>query len=177
MSRSSLSSSPLRDRRSSPGLPDAGRADVDDLASCRPNPTLTWSVSVRLAGRHRARARVRDVARVMFYADGRLVCTLMDPTRAECPWDAGANIKEHVIRAVAEMMGGGRAVTSMRTKGLDIVGSRERRGRAGDRRRRRPRSLHQGTAKADFRLLEDDVPQKITHFSSEGSPLELVIAD
>jgi len=27
-----------------------------------------------------------------------------------------------------------------------------------------------------FRLLEDNVPQKITHFSAEGSPLELVVA-
>ena len=45
----------------------------------------------------------------------------MEPTRLECPWDAGLQIKEHVIRAVVEMIGGTRAVTSMRTKGLDLV--------------------------------------------------------
>ncbi len=65
--------------------------------------------------------RSSEIARVMFYADGRLVCTLMDPARAECPWDAGPNITSHVIRAVAERIGGGRVVTSIRTKGLDLA--------------------------------------------------------
>ena len=118
----------------------------------------------------------RDIARVMFYADGRLVCTLMDPARAECPWDAGPNVTAHVIRAVAEKLGGGRIVTSIRTKGLDLaeavtVEVVQVTAVVSDRGR-----FIKGLPQAAFRVLEDNVPQKITHFSSEGSPLELVIA-
>jgi Ca-activated chloride channel family protein len=120
--------------------------------------------------------RVKDIARAMFYVDGRLVCTVMEPTRLECVWDAGAQIKEHVIRAVVELHGGSRAIASLRTKGLDlgeavrvevtqVTAVVNHRGR-----------FVKGLPATAFRLLEDDVPQKITHFSSEGSPLELVIA-
>ena len=120
--------------------------------------------------------RVKDIARAMFYVDGRLVCTVMEPTRLECPWDAGAQIKEHVIRAVVELHGGRRAVTSMRTKGLDLaeavrVEVTQVTAVVHDRGR-----FIKGLPLSAFRLLEDGVPQKITHFSSEGSPLELVIA-
>lgn len=120
--------------------------------------------------------RVKDVARAMFYVDGRLVCTVMEPTRLECPWDAGAQIKEHVIRAVVELHGGVRAVTSMRTKGLELaeavrVEVTQVTAVVSERGR-----FIKGLPASAFRLLEDGVRQKITHFSSEGSPLDLVIA-
>jgi Ca-activated chloride channel homolog len=120
--------------------------------------------------------RVKDIARAMFYVDGRLVGTVMEPTRLECPWDAGAQIKEHVVRAVVELHGGVRAVTSMRTKGLDLVEAvrvevTQVTAVVHDRGR-----FIKGLPLSAFRLLEDDVPQKITHFSSEGSPLDLVVA-
>ena len=120
--------------------------------------------------------RVKDIAKVTFSVGNRLACTIMEPTRLECPWDAGTQIKEQVIRAVVELHGGARAVTSMRTKGLELAEAVRvevtqvtavvhERGRFI---KDLPVSL--------FRLLEDNVVQKITHFSSEGSPLELVIA-
>ena len=120
--------------------------------------------------------RVKDIARAMFYVDGRLVCTVMEPTRLECPWEAGSQIKEHVIRAVVELHGGVRTVTSMRTKGLDLVEAvqvevTQVTAVVTDRGR-----FIKGLPQAAFRLSEDGVAQKITHFSSEGSPLELVIA-
>jgi Ca-activated chloride channel family protein len=120
--------------------------------------------------------RVKDIARALFYVDGRLVCTVMEPTRLECPWDAGAHIKEHVIRAVVELHGGRRTVTSMRTKGLDLaeavrVEVTQVTAVVHDRGR-----FIKGLPVSAFRLLEDGVAQTITHFSSEGSPLELVIA-
>ena len=120
--------------------------------------------------------RVNDIARALFYVDGRLVCTVMEPTRLECPWDAGTQIKEHVIRAVVELHGGIRAVTSMRTKGLDLaeavrVEVTQLTAVVSDRGR-----FVKGLPATAFRLLEDDVPQKITHFSAEGSPLDLVVA-
>lgn len=120
--------------------------------------------------------RVKDIARTMFYVDGRLACTIMEPTRLECAWDAGAHIKEHVIRAVVEMVGGARAVTSMRTKGLELaeavrVEVVQLTAVVNDRGR-----FIGGLPASAFRIFEDNVPQKITHFSSEGSQLELVIA-
>jgi Ca-activated chloride channel family protein len=120
--------------------------------------------------------RVKDIAKVMFYVDGRLECTIMEPTRLECPWEAGTFIKEYVIRAVVELHGGARAVTSIRTKGLDLaeavrVEVTQVTAVVHDRGR-----FIKGLPVSAFRLLEDNVPQKITHFSAEGSPLELVIA-
>jgi Ca-activated chloride channel family protein len=141
-----------------------------------PEPDTYLVGSVRLRAAIEPARRVGDVARVMFYADGRLVCTLMDPARAECPWDSGANIKEHVIRAVAELVGGGRAVTSIRTKGLDIVDVVNVEVVQVTAVVANRNSFVKGLTKADFRLREDKVPQTISHFSSEGTPLELMIA-
>jgi hypothetical protein len=45
---------------------------------------------------------------VLFYADGKLICTVTDAARAECPWDAGGEVKEHLVRVVADLAGGGR---------------------------------------------------------------------
>lgn len=120
--------------------------------------------------------RAREAERVLFYADGRLVCTVADTARAECPWDAGAEVDEHLVRVVADLKDGGRVISTTRTKGLEHVehvsvdvvqltavvndGNRFVKGLERDR----------------FRILEDGVPQAISHFSSEGSPLELVVA-
>ena len=160
----------------SPAVPDAEQPTPVSLKIVSPEPDTYLVGSVRLRAVIEPARAVRDVARVVFYADGRHVCTLMDPARAECPWDAGANIKEHVIRAVAELIGGGRAVTSIRTKGLDIVDEVKVEvvqvtavvSDSGRFIKKLPQSA--------FRVSEDGVPQKVTHFSSEGSPLELVIA-
>jgi Ca-activated chloride channel family protein len=141
-----------------------------------PEPDSYAAGTVQLKAAVAPGRRVKDIARAMFYVDGRLVCTVMEPTRLECPWEAGAQIKEHVIRAVVELHGGTRAVTSMRTKGLDLaeavrVEVTQVTAVVHDRGR-----FIKGLPISAFRLFEDNVPQKITHFSSEGSPLELVIA-
>ena len=154
---------------------DKGASDVA-IRIVSPDPATYVVGTVRLRAVIEPARRMRSVARVMFYADGRLACTIMDPARAECSWDAGASIKEHVFRVVAELLGGGRVVSSVRTKGLDIVDAVtvevvQVTAVISDRGR-----FIKGLPQSEFRLLEDGVPQKITHFSSEGSPLELVIA-
>ena len=116
------------------------------------------------------------VAQVLFFADGQQVCNVLDPLNAQCTWDAGAEVRPHVIRVVANLIGGGRIVSSSRTKGLDqvekvnvevvqITAVVTDRGR-----------FVSGLESSAFRLLEDGVPQSIGHFSAEGSPLEIVIA-
>jgi Ca-activated chloride channel family protein len=146
------------------------------IAIVSPEPDSYAAGTVLLKAAVTPGARIKDIARVMFYVDGRLTCTIVEPTRLECPWEAGAQIKEHVIRAVVDMIGGQRAVTSMRTKGLDLaeavrVEVVQVTAVVHDRGR-----FIKGLPASAFRLLENNVAQNITHFSSEGSPLELVIA-
>lgn len=146
------------------------------VAITSPAPDSYAAGTVTLRAAIQPGHRVKDIARAMFYIDGRLVCTVMEPTRLECPWDAGAQIQEHVIRAVVELHGGVRAVTSMRTKGLDLVEAVRVEVTQVTAVVTDDGRFIKGLAGSAFRLLEDGVPQKITHFSSEGSPLDLVIA-
>jgi Ca-activated chloride channel family protein len=144
------------------------------LVSPTPDSYVTGTVLLRAA--IEPRQRILSVARVQFYADGRLVCNIMDPSRPECTWDAGAQIKEHVIRVVADLVGGGRVVTSGRTKALDLaervtVEIVQITAVVSDRGR-----FIQGLPQSAFVVREDGVAQTISHFSSEGSPLEIVVA-
>src|ERR671913_2292612 len=61
------------------------------------------------------------VAQILFFADGKQVCNVLDPIAAECEWDAGSEVRPHVLRVVGNLIGGGRIVGSSRTKGLDQV--------------------------------------------------------
>ena len=116
------------------------------------------------------------VGQILFSVDGKQVCNVLDPVAAECEWDAGAEVRPHVIRVVANLIGGGRIITSSKTKGLDqvekvsvdvvqVTAVVTEHGR-----------FVSGLQQSQFRLLEDGVPQTIGHFSSEGSPLEIVVA-
>ena len=113
---------------------------------------------------------------ILFFADGKQVCNVLDPINAQCEWDAGAEVRPHVFRVVGNLLGGGRLVASSRTKGLDhaekvsvdvvqITAVVTEKGR-----------FVPGLQQAQFKLSEDGVPQRIEHFSAEGSPLEIVIA-
>jgi Ca-activated chloride channel homolog len=163
---------------SSGGALSQNAEPADDLAITitSPEPDTYVAGMVQLKAVVTPGRRIRDIAKVTFTVNGRLECTILEPTRLECPWDAGTHIKENVIRAVVELHGGTRAVTSMRTKGLDLaeavrVEVTQVTAVVHDRGR-----FIKGLPASAFRLLEDNVVQKITHFSSEGSPLELVIA-
>ncbi|MCC7032245.1 MAG: VWA domain-containing protein [Acidobacteria bacterium] len=141
-----------------------------------PGPETYLSGPVLLKAIIEPPPRAREASRVLFYADGRLVCTVPDTTRAECPWDAGADVKEHLVRVVADLKDGGRLVSTARTKGLehveqvsvDVV---QVTAVVNDGNR-----FVKGLERSRFRIHEDGVPQAISHFSSEGSPLELVVA-
>jgi hypothetical protein len=146
------------------------------VAIVSPSAESYLSGSVQLAARIEPAPSLADVMQVLFYVDGRLVCTLMDPRVPECTWDAGADVAEHVVRVVVEMKGGGRLVSSTRTKKLDHaetvnVDVVQLTAVVSDRHR-----FVSGLNQSAFRLKEDGVPQRIAHFSSEGSPLELVVA-
>jgi Ca-activated chloride channel family protein len=141
-----------------------------------PGPETYLSGPVLLKAIVEPPPRAREAARVLFYADGRLVCTILDAARAECPWDAGAEVKEHLVRVVVDLKDGKRAVAATRTKGLQhaetvMVDVVQVTAVVNDGNR-----FVKGLSKDAFRILEDGVPQTISHFSNEGSPLELVVA-
>jgi len=117
------------------------------------------------------------VTRVTFMADGRLVCTVVRPPY-DCPWDAGPSISAHRIQVQAVLANGERLSSRVvRTKPLKVeldeyvdaifltaVVTDDH----GDFVRHLPREA--------FRVFEDNVPQKITHFASSDIPLELTAA-
>ena len=120
--------------------------------------------------------RSDDLAKLLFFADGRQVCNVMDTRNAECTWDAGDEVKPHVFRVVGELRNGGRVVTSTRTKGIDhsenvAVEVVQITAVVTDGGRFVP-----NLSPTSFKLWEDGVAQKIQHFSAEGSPLEIVVA-
>ena len=97
------------------------------------------------------------VGSVSVFADGRLVCTLEQPP-FECPWDAGPNVAEHVLRAVAALADGRRVTRTIRTQGVaytekvdvDVV---QVTATVTDEDGRFVRGL----TRQDFRLYEDDM--------------------
>lgn len=114
------------------------------------------------------------VTRVRFFADAKLVCELQRPPY-ECEWDAGPGIAEHTFRVTATLDDGQQLVQMVFTRKLDYAervdvdvvqvpvvvtdGGR----------------FVQGLTSDDFKVSEDNVQQRITHFASENIPLELVM--
>jgi VWFA-related protein len=116
------------------------------------------------------------VTQVRWFADGRQVCTAEAPPFS-CDWDAGGLIEEHVIRAVAVLADGPQLVANVRTKAVEYAEAvdvdvvqvtavvTDSAGR-----------FVTGLKASDFRIFEDDKPQRVTTFEVENVPLELVAA-
>jgi Ca-activated chloride channel family protein len=123
------------------------------------------------------RERRSEVIDVTFYADGKLVCRTADAQQPKCNWDAGAVIRPHLIRVVASLKSGDRLVATTRTREIDYAESVDVQvvqvnASVVDRRGR----FVSGLGSDNFRVTEDGVAQKILHFASEDSPLEVVVA-
>jgi VWFA-related protein len=132
-----------------------------------------------VSGEQLIKAEVRPsgepAERVLFFVDGRLVCTV-EARPFECAWNAGADVRSHDFRVVAVFPGGRRVPRTVRTSGVDHIDT----GGAemvlvtatvldGDR-------LVQGLGKESFRVYEDDRLQTVKQFEAEKIPLELVVA-
>jgi VWFA-related protein len=141
-----------------------------------PTPDTYLSGPVRLVAVIDPQSAAREVVSVTFFADARQVCTL---TRMpfECNWDAGGQVVEHQVRAVALLRNGQRLVDTVRTRDLQVTESvdvdvvqvtavvTDSNGR-----------FVAGLTQDDFRVFDNDRRQPITHFASEDIPLELVTA-
>src|SRR5262245_17649881 len=148
-----------------------------ELKIVSPAPDAIVSDQITLEAEILPRERRVEVADVTFYADGKQVCRSTDVQQPKCSWDAGAAIRPRLIRVVASLKSGERVVATTRTREVDFLESMEvqvvqvnasvldRRGRYVG-----------GVSAGNFRLTEDGVAQKIVHFGSEDSPLEVVVA-
>jgi VWFA-related protein len=119
---------------------------------------------------------IKQIKEVVFFADGHKICAL---TRFpfECDWDAGERIIEHTVRVTVEHVKGGRTATSVHTKGVkfaeavdvDVVQFTAV-VTDGDGR------FVKGLKPEDFKIYDNNRPQKITSFESENISLEMVVA-
>jgi Ca-activated chloride channel family protein len=167
------------------GLPlGAQSGDVErPVASPAPAPVLEIlapTPDAYISGSTTFRAAVKPpsaASRVLFSVDGRQVCEASAPP-FECSWEAGGgSINAHQVRAVAELVGGGRLIRTVRTKDLGyaekvdvevvqvIATVVDGRGH-----------FVTGLPKTAFHIEEDGKPQKISHFGAEDVPLELIVA-
>jgi Ca-activated chloride channel family protein len=119
---------------------------------------------------------IKQIKEVVFFADGRKICTL---TRFpfECDWDAGERVVEHTVRVTVEHIKGGRTATSVHTKGVkfseavdvDVVQFTAVITDSDGR-------FVKGLKPDDFKVYDNNRPQKITSFESENISLEMVVA-
>ena len=113
---------------------------------------------------------------LVFFVDGRQVCSVAAQP-FQCDWDAGEAVREHQVRAVANLSAGGRVVRTIRTRSLGIaekvdvdivqvtVTVTDEDG-----------EFVSGLPQSAFHVAEDERPQTIIHFASEDAPLELIVA-
>jgi Ca-activated chloride channel family protein len=158
----------------SPAKESASEPSGPTLEILEPNGDSLLSGEVKL----RARVLPEGTAllRLAFTADGAPVCVRERPP-FECAWDAGDGVSSHHVRAVAVLRDGRRLVANVRTKGarfahgveVDLVPVAATVTDRGGR-------FVRGLTRADFRVLEDGVPQPVTHFIGEGTARELVVA-
>lgn len=151
-------------------------ADAQDgpqlvIVSPAPDSYVTGPVLLRVHT-----GRPGQVRQVTFFADGRSVCTVVSAP-FECGWDAGAGIREHVIRAVATLMNGERLIATTRTRSAGYTESVEVEvvqvtATVTDNRGQ----FVKGLTRDRFRVREDNVIQRLTAFAGENVPLELVVA-
>jgi Ca-activated chloride channel homolog len=118
----------------------------------------------------------KQIKEVVFFADGRKICTLTH-FPFECDWDAGERVVEHTVRVTAEHLQGGRIATSVHTKGVkfseavdvDVVQFTAVVTDSDGR-------FVKGLKPDDFKIYDNNRPQKITSFESENISLEMVVA-
>jgi VWFA-related protein len=117
----------------------------------------------------------RRPRKVTIYADGRHLCTL-ERAPFDCAWDAGTSLNEHEVRVVATFDDGSRAVAKVRTRGMGYVEAVDVRVIQVPVVVTDGGKFVRGLTRKDFSVREDGVPQQVTFFAAEDSPLEVVVA-
>jgi VWFA-related protein len=152
----------------------AARAGAIRITSPTDGTYLLGAVRLTLA--FEPAALVDQVQNVRWLADGKVVCTASIPPYS-CEWDAGEMVKEHSIRAVATLRNGEHLIANSRTAGVEYaeavdVDVIQITAVVTDRDGRFVTGLHA----SDFKVSDEDTPQRLTNFAAENIPLELVAA-
>jgi len=109
-----------------------------------------------------------------FYTDGRVMCRIAVPPW-ECRFDAGDIVREHHLRVVADLDGGGRLAASRRTRAIDYAEAADVDAVIVPVTVRRDGAFVRGLRREDFAVKEDGRPQPISMFAPEGLALEMVV--
>src|SRR5262245_33136297 len=75
---------------------------------------------VRLVAVIEPAAAARQVREVVFFADGRKVCTVSRQPY-HCDWDAGDQVIEHTIRVTADVGSSNRVAATVQTRGVKFA--------------------------------------------------------
>jgi VWFA-related protein len=152
-------------------------AGVEDRAVRITYPPADSIVSgpTRIEATITPRDLVPQVASVVFYANGRLICTAQRQPFA-CPWDPGDAIRGNHLRVVATLSDGTQLKDNLWTK--DLGYAEQVRTEAilvpvivTDHGR-----FVGGLRQQDFEIREDEQPQQVATITSEDSPLDLIVA-
>jgi VWFA-related protein len=151
----------------------AGQGSPPSLRVVFPDASSYLSGPVVLAA---AVAPAGVATRVVFFADGRLTCTVQAPPYT-CAWDAGPGVRAHQIRVVAHLVGGERLVQTVWTKAVAYaetvdVDSVQVTATVTDDDGKYVAGLKQDA----FHVFEDDRRQKLTYFGAENTALEVIAA-
>jgi len=150
--------------------------DAPQLRITAPTAGALVSGTTTLAAQVVPASAAGRVKRFAFSVDGREVCVLTAPPFS-CDWDAGGDVVEHLVRAVAWLQDGTRITQSVRTRGLGYVDKvnvdavqftvvvTDRSGR-----------FVENLPRTAFRVYEDDQRQTLSTFAASNVPLELVAA-
>ncbi|MEQ1758608.1 MAG: VWA domain-containing protein [Vicinamibacterales bacterium] len=133
---------------------------------------LTGAVTLRVDLEGASIGVLEDVT---FFADGRQIC-VAPGNRPQCEWDAGANLKEHVLRAVGRLKVGGRLIANVRTSAVQYAESSVVNIVQANVFVTEGGRFVKGLTREAFRLLDDRQPRQVTGFSPAGSPIEVVLA-
>ena len=160
----------------SAGIALSARQPEATIRITSPADDAYLSGEVRLVAVVEPATAVRNVKEVIFFADGRRVCTVAKQPYV-CDWDAGDRVTEHSIRVTAELVKGGRAVATVQTRGVkyaeavdvDVVQFTAVVTDGSGR-------FVKGLKADDFKVYDNDRLQKITSFESENIGLEMVVA-
>ncbi len=133
------------------------------------------SGSVTIEARLVPLALERQIKRMLFFADGATVCTVTSaPFR--CNWNAGAMVRSHHVRVVAELEGGLRLAGTVRTKGVDhteatgvtavqVTATVKQDGR-----------FVPGLNATDFSVFDSGVQQEVSGFAAEQTDVTVALA-
>jgi Ca-activated chloride channel family protein len=152
-----------------------GASQTPALRIVSPAPDVIVSGTTRIEAVVQPGSETASVQKVIFFANGRLACTVERPPFV-CHWEAGDIIRGHHFRVVATMADGRRFVDNVHTKNPGYVERVNTEAVLVPLVVTKGGQFVRGLKQVDFEVFEDGVRQPIDSLVSEDAPLDLVLA-